>query len=96
MSFDKPRVVVFRSFITPDEVRHIITVAKEKMERSHVLSASEDDIVDDARTSFGAWPGRDTIIDAVVDRLHRIVGIPFGFGEDIYVLNYQLGQKYDA
>lgn len=96
LSWDKPRVIIFRSFLTPEEVGHIIRVAKENMARSHVLSDSEDEQVDDVRTSFGAWPPHDFIINAVVERLHRIVGIPFSFGEDIYVLNYQLGQKYDA
>ncbi|KAL4535384.1 hypothetical protein Ndes2437A_g06099 [Nannochloris sp. 'desiccata'] len=95
-NWEKPRVVVFKSFLTPEEVGHIIAVAKDNLVRSHVLSTTEDDVVDSARTSFGAWPPHDEILDAVNERIHRIVGIPKSFGEDLYVLNYKLGQKYDA
>ncbi len=96
VSWDKPRVVVFKSFLTPEEVGHIIAVAKDNLARSHVLSSTADDVVDNARTSYGAWPPRDDILDAVNERIHRIVGIPKSFGEDLYVLNYKLGQKYEA
>ena len=30
------------------------------------------------------------------ERIHRTLGIPEPFGEGLYVLNYQIGQKYDA
>ena len=61
-----------------------------------MLTANESDAVDNARTSFGAWPPRDTVLDGINDRIHRLVRVPKEFGEDIYVLNYKLGQRYDA
>ena len=98
ISWDNPRIVLFRSFLTPEEVMHLIDVAKEKLERSHVVSPNgdKDDEVNDARTSFGAWPKRDNTLAAVYNRIHRLVGIPEPFGEDSYILNYKKNQKYDA
>lgn len=70
--------------------------AKDHLARSQVLTANDTDAVDNARTSYGAWPPRDHVLDAVNDRIHRLVAVPREFGEDIYVLNYKLGQRYDA
>ena len=30
------------------------------------------------------------------ERIHRLIGVPQGFGEGLYVLNYRNGQKYEA
>ena len=96
VSWDRPRAVVFKSFLTPEEVGHVIAVAKDNLERSHVLSAQENDEVDDVRTSYGAWPPQDSVLESINERIHRLTGIPYSFGEDLYVLNYKLGQKYNA
>ena len=94
ISWENPRAVVFRSFLSPDEVEHFINVSASRLTRSEVLSDAS--AVDQARTSFGTWPPRDDVISAVEDRIHRLVGVPQRFGEEIYVLNYKLSQKYDA
>ena len=98
VSWDKPRAIVFKSFLTPQEVGHLIAVAKDKLERSHVLASDENDseAVLDVRTSYGTWPPWDEVIGGITERIHRLLGIPMQFGEDIYILNYQQGQKYDA
>jgi hypothetical protein len=96
LSDSAPRLVLFRSFLSPAEVGHLVAVARDHLERSQVLTANVSDAVDNVRTSFGAWPPRDGVLDAVNARIHALVGVPREFGEDIYVLNYQLGQRYDA
>lgn len=94
LSWDKPRVVLFPSFLSPVEVGHLVAVAKERLVRSEVLSENASDVIDDVRTSFGAWPPWDNIIGRINSRIHRLMGIPLTFGEDIYILNYKLGQRY--
>jgi prolyl 4-hydroxylase len=96
LSWEKPRLVRFKSFLTPQEVGHLVAVAKERLERSEVLTTNQSEAVQDVRTSFGAWPPSDEVTDEIVDRIHRLVGIPTEFGEGIYVLNYQHGQNYAA
>jgi len=97
ISWDAPRVVHFRSFMTPDEVDQLIGVSKGHLERSSVLSADEEENrIDDVRTSFGTWPPVDDFISGIEERIHRLVGIPKSFGEQIYVLNYKINEKYDA
>ena len=97
ISWEAPRAVLFKSFLTPEEVAHLVGVAKDNLERSSVLSADEaEDRIDDVRTSFGSWPPEDAFMDGIEERIHRLLGIPKEFGEQIYVLNYKLNEKYDA
>lgn len=96
MSFDNPRLVVFPSFLTPEESDHLIHLAKKDLKRSHVVADQKDEEVSDARTSFGAWPQHDDFTNMIEDRIHRLVGIPNEFGEGMYVLNYKEGQEYKA
>lgn len=97
LSWEAPRLVRFRSFLTPEEVDHMIGMAENHLERSAVLSADDDnERYDNVRTSFGTWPPVDDFMVAINDRIHRLVAIPHGFGEQIYVLNYKLNQRYDA
>lgn len=96
VSWDRPRAVLFRSFLRPEEVGHMIAVANDNLERSTVLATEEADEVMDVRTSFGSWPPDDEVTDAITERIHRLVGIPKPFGEGLYVLNYKLGEKYDS
>lgn len=97
LSFNSPRLIKFKSFLTPAEVGHMVDVASEHLERSEVISANDtQNSFDNIRTSFGAWPPPDIVIDRIENRIHRLLGIPRSFGEAIYVLNYKLNQKYDA
>ncbi|KDD74086.1 hypothetical protein H632_c1583p0 [Helicosporidium sp. ATCC 50920] len=96
LSLSLPRLVHFPSFLSPDEVEHFVNVSLAHLKRSEVVSADTDKLVDNARTSFGTWPPRDEVIGRIEDRIHRLVGIPREFGEEIYVLNYKQGQQYEA
>jgi hypothetical protein len=98
ISWEEPRLVMFRSFLNPKEVFHVVGVAKDHLERSSVLSAETDEKeeINDVRTSYGAWPARDSVFAKIYERIHRVLGIPEQFGEDAYILNYKLNQRYDA
>lgn len=96
LSWEAPRLMLFKSFLSPDEVEHFRGKAENKLSRSEVLSGSAANAVDNARTSFGAWPQNDDVLTRVHQRIHRLVAIPDRFGEDFYILNYKHGQKYSA
>lgn len=96
LSFGRPRAVHFRSFLSPDEVQHLIDLSKEHLVRSEVLHNAGDGSVSDVRTSFGYWPPQTSVTRNITNRIHRLVGIPDHFGEDLYVLNYKRGQQYEA
>ena len=96
ISWEEPRLVVFPSFITPQEVAHLVVIGKENLVRSNVLSETGGEEASEVRTSFGAFPPRnDGVLNGINERIHKLLGIPKDFGEDIYVLNYKIGQKYD-
>jgi hypothetical protein len=96
LSWERPRLVLFRSFLSPPEVEYLLSISRDHLVRSEVLSAESNGEVDKARTSFGFWPSnQDPEVIKIDERLHRLAGIPREFGEDIYVLNYKHGQHYD-
>lgn len=96
LSREKPRVMLLPSFLSPGEVDHMIKISRDNLERSEVLVADGEESVNDIRTSFGFWPEMDDVIARITERIHRTIGVPEKFGEGLYVLNYQNGQKYEA
>lgn len=91
LSKDEPRLLLLKSFLSPSETQHLIQANRARLERSQVLSGKADKV----RTSRGAWAdNHDPLVQEVKERIHRAIGIPTSFGEDIYVLNYQRGQRY--
>ncbi len=91
LSRDEPRLLVLKSFVSPEERDHLIARNKPRLQPSKVLSGDADKV----RTSKGAWADNtDPVVQRIQDRIHRAVGIPLNYGEDIYVLNYQQRQEY--
>lgn len=96
LSFEHPRVVHFPSFLSPEEVQHIFDISREHLVRSEVVHEEGEESVSNIRTSFGVWPSRTAVTQNITDRIHRLLGVPHDFGEDLYVLQYKHGQQYDA
>lgn len=96
LSKDNPRLIRFKSFLSPEEAEALVRSAADKLKRSHVVASNVSQQVDNARTSFGAWPPRDEFMQKIEQRIHNLVGIPREFGESIYVLNYKQDQQYAA
>lgn len=91
MSENEPRLLLLKSFVSPEERDHLVARNRPRLEPSKVLSGEADKV----RTSMGAWVEKsDPVAQRVQDRIHRTVGIPLSYGEDIYVLNYQQRQEY--
>ncbi|OVA04395.1 Metridin-like ShK toxin [Macleaya cordata] len=95
----KPRAFVYEGFLTDEECDHLIALAKSELKRSAVAdSQSGKSTLSDVRTSSGTFisKGKDPIVAHIEDKLAAWTFLPKENGEDIQVLRYEHGQKYDA
>ncbi|KAL0817676.1 hypothetical protein Bca101_074120 [Brassica carinata] len=103
----KPRAFVYEGFLTDLECDHLISLARENLQRSAVADNDNGDSqVSDVRTSSGTFisKGKDPIVSGIEDKLSTWTFLPKGLytlwltenGEDLQVLRYEHGQKYDA
>eukprot|EP00240_Pyramimonas_obovata_P015431 CAMPEP_0118956870 /NCGR_PEP_ID=MMETSP1169-20130426/61806_1 /TAXON_ID=36882 /ORGANISM="Pyramimonas obovata, Strain CCMP722" /LENGTH=282 /DNA_ID=CAMNT_0006904919 /DNA_START=186 /DNA_END=1031 /DNA_ORIENTATION=+ len=95
----RPRAYLFHKFMTEEECDHITTVAKRTVKRSTVVDSETGEVkTDPIRTSSQTFlqRGSDKVVTAVEERLARFAMIPYENGEDLQVLRYEHGQKYDA
>jgi prolyl 4-hydroxylase len=90
----KPRVFLYKKFLSHDECDKIISIGKAKLERSKVVEDANNGVSDE-RTSSGAWiPRSDSkFID---ERIAAVTHYPIDHGEDLYLLNYQKTQQYKS
>lgn len=96
ISWESPRVIHFKDFLSSEEVDYLIHVAESGFTRSEVVSDAQ--AISQRRTSYGAWINGERRTETVYQIQHRIAqvtGIPEAFGESLYVLRYQQGQKYE-
>ncbi|KAG0482400.1 hypothetical protein HPP92_010484 [Vanilla planifolia] len=81
------------------ECDHLISLAKSELKRSAVAdNLSGKSTLSEVRTSSGTFisKGKDNIISGIEDRIAAWTFLPKENGEDIQVLKYEHGQKYDA
>ncbi|KAL9277887.1 hypothetical protein ACSQ67_024899 [Phaseolus vulgaris] len=94
----KPRAFVYEGFLTDLECDHLISIAKSELKRSAVAdNLSGDSTLSDVRTSSGMFisKNKDPIISGIEDKISSWTFLPKENGEDIQVLRYEHGQKYD-
>ncbi|KAI4345516.1 hypothetical protein L6164_012631 [Bauhinia variegata] len=94
----KPRAFVYEGFLTDLECDHLIALAKSELKRSAVAdNASGKSKLSEVRTSSGMFipKNKDPIIAGIEDKISSWTFLPKENGEDIQVLRYELGQKYD-
>ncbi|XP_059433700.1 probable prolyl 4-hydroxylase 4 [Corylus avellana] len=94
----KPRAFVYEGFLTDLECDHLITLAKSELKRSAVAdNMSGKSKLSEVRTSSGMFirKAKDPIIAGIEDKLSTWTFLPKENGEDIQVLRYEPGQKYD-
>ncbi|XP_047181041.1 probable prolyl 4-hydroxylase 4 [Vigna umbellata] len=94
----KPRAFVYEGFLTELECDHLISIAKSELKRSAVAdNLSGESKLSDVRTSSGMFisKNKDPIIAGIEDRISAWTFLPKENGEDIQVLRYEHGQKYD-
>ncbi|WJX88376.1 procollagen-proline 4-dioxygenase [Trifolium repens] len=95
----EPRAFIHHNFLTKEECEHIINIAKPHMRKSSVVdNITGKGLNSSGRTSSGTFlaRGRDQIVRNIEKRIADITFIPVEHGENLNVLHYEVGQKYDA
>ncbi|RYR30988.1 hypothetical protein Ahy_B01g055784 isoform B [Arachis hypogaea] len=93
-----PRAFVYEGFLTDLECDHLISLAKSELKRSAVAdNLSGESQLSEVRTSSGMFipKDKDPIISGIEDKISSWTFLPKENGEDIQVLRYEHGQKYD-
>ncbi|KAJ4968281.1 hypothetical protein NE237_014982 [Protea cynaroides] len=94
----KPRAFVYEGFLADEECDHLISLAKSELKRSAVAdNLSGKSKLSEVRTSSGMFigKGKDPIISGIEDKIAAWTFLPKENGEDMQVLRYEPGQKYD-
>ncbi|KAF7813706.1 putative prolyl 4-hydroxylase 4 [Senna tora] len=94
----KPRAFVYEGFLTDLECDHLISLAKSELKRSAVAdNESGKSKLSEVRTSSGMFipKNKDPIVSGIEDKISSWTFLPKENGEDIQVLRYEHGQKYD-
>eukprot|EP01104_Vermistella_antarctica_P005039 TRINITY_DN15449_c0_g1_i1.p1 TRINITY_DN15449_c0_g1~~TRINITY_DN15449_c0_g1_i1.p1 ORF type:complete len:279 (+),score=47.59 TRINITY_DN15449_c0_g1_i1:266-1102(+) len=91
-----PRVVLFHDFLSHEECDRLIEAGRSRLKRSQVVSASKEMRLNTARTSYGAWVGKndDPVVQILQQRVAAASHQAPENGETIYLLHYDVGQQY--
>lgn len=94
----KPRVFLYQHFLSDDEANHLISLARAELKRSAVAdNMSGKSTLSDVRTSSGTFlrKGQDPIVAGIEDKIAAWTFLPKENGEDMQVLRYKHGEKYE-
>lgn len=94
----RPRIFLYKGFLSDEECDHIIMLARSKMKRSLVAdSNSGDSRKSNVRTSSGTFleKHQDEVIARIDQRIAKWTFLPEENAEALQVLRYQEGQKYE-
>ena len=95
----KPRLYLYRKFMSGAECDHIIKLATPSMTKSTVVDTATGKSVDSQiRTSHGTFlrRGQDEVVADVERRIAEFSMVPADHGEGVQILRYERGQKYEA
>ncbi|ERN07494.1 hypothetical protein AMTRI_Chr12g275520 [Amborella trichopoda] len=95
----RPRAFVYEGFLTDEECDHLVFLAKSELKHSAVAdNISGKSKLSEVRTSSGMFirKGKDPIVARIEDKIAAWTFLPKENGEDLQVLRYEHGQKYDA
>ena len=95
----KPTVVIYREFISKDEVKKVINneKIKSKLNRATIVDPFTGiQRAADYRVSKSAWfpYGSDKTMDKITDRVHQVTGLDNTHTENFQISNYGLGGQY--
>ncbi|WP_010173751.1 2OG-Fe(II) oxygenase [Bacillus coahuilensis] len=92
--FHEPFVAVLGNVLSDEECDELISLSKDRMNRSKIAGNQENDI----RTSTSVFLPEDAseVVQRVEKRISQIMNIPVEHGEGLQLLNYQIGQEYKA
>jgi prolyl 4-hydroxylase len=92
---EEPLIVILGNVLSDEECDELITLSKDKMQRSKIGAARE---VNEIRTSSSMFfqENENDIIAKVEKRISSIMNIPIEHGDGIQILNYTPGQEYKS
>ncbi|XP_022138694.1 probable prolyl 4-hydroxylase 4 [Momordica charantia] len=95
----KPRAFVYEGFLTDLECDHLVSLARSELKRSEVADdKSGESVLSTVRTSSGMFISNreDPIVAGIEDKIAAWTFLPKENGEDIQVLRYEHGQRYES
>jgi len=93
----KPRVFLWRKFVSDEEADHILEKSAHLVERSKVATEDGAGAESTHRTSYGVFISHlqdDPIVKGIESRIAEWTHIPSENGETMYLLRYEKGQEY--
>ncbi|TYH49240.1 hypothetical protein ES332_D10G122400v1 [Gossypium tomentosum] len=93
-----PRAFLYKGFLSSEECDHLITLAKDKLEKSMVAdNESGDSIESEVRTSSGMFlqKARDEVVADIEARIAAWTFLPAENVESMQIIHYENGQKYE-
>jgi prolyl 4-hydroxylase len=93
-----PRAFALRNILTPEECDAILGRARAAVRRSTVIdSVTGESKIDPIRTSKQTFLARESdVVMALYEKLSAVTLLPWMHNEDLQVLRYDVGEKYDA
>jgi len=87
---------LIRDFLNVLECNHLMITAKNKLNRSTIVSKDGNSVVDDYRTSSSAFVkrGYDDVISSIENRISKLLNVPIECGEGLQILRYELNEEY--
>jgi len=92
-----PRVVLFGNLLSPEECDALISLSRDKVQRSSVVNVETGAYdIHPHRTSAGTYfqRGENELLQRIEKRIAELVDCPVEQGEPIQVLHYQAGGEY--
>ena len=94
---ESPRVVLFGNLLSDEECDLLVSLSRDKLQRSSVVNASTGAYdFHPHRTSSGTYfkRGENELLQRIERRIAELVDCPIEQGEPIQVLHYQPGGEY--
>eukprot|EP01126_Amoeba_proteus_P018094 TRINITY_DN1904_c0_g2_i2.p1 TRINITY_DN1904_c0_g2~~TRINITY_DN1904_c0_g2_i2.p1 ORF type:complete len:268 (+),score=57.89 TRINITY_DN1904_c0_g2_i2:340-1143(+) len=95
-----PRILLYHNFVTSEDADHIVSLGKNKVQRSEVVVEEGQNTVHESRSSSGVFLVGEMARDLVVQKYARKIAfwtqIPEENGEAFYLIRYNKGQEYQA
>ncbi|GFQ05135.1 probable prolyl 4-hydroxylase 7 [Phtheirospermum japonicum] len=91
-----PRGFLYTGFLSDEECDHLISLAKDRLQKSMVADENGKSVESQERTSSGMFLqiAQDEIVSGVEAKIAAWTFLPQENGEGMQILHYEHGQKY--
>ncbi|KAF0920009.1 hypothetical protein E2562_032493 [Oryza meyeriana var. granulata] len=93
----RPRVFVYKGFLSDDECDHLVKLGKKTLQKSMVAdNRSGKSVMSEVRTSSGMFLDKrqDPVVSRIEKRIAAWTFLPEENAENFQILRYEHGQKY--